>query len=278
MKKYWTSSKFADWVRGTPIGGAKSSEEWCEWEKIARQKKIRYWLAEKLMNKIQDIISYVPDKINYVRYYLNNRYVTRSNSLTAHRDDIKPGQWCDVGNRFLPCMFNELVDFVEIESAWMNVCWSDEAREKYNLPWWRKQWYTRWFKVWRCPEAGVAHLEWASSLKFDESMSVENSHKDYGKPTNQAIAAKEILELYLWWKNEYKNRPDVYEVTGWSEYCNKKREDNSGNWLFSKERTKEEQKQVSKMMKEMSKLEEKYEKEDEEMMIRLIKIRQSLWT
>lgn len=276
MRNYWSCSRFADWIRGTPIGGAKSSEEWNRWHKQAQLKKFRYWLAETALSKIEDVVMYIPEKLNSIRYYLNNRYMIRSNSLTAHKDDIKPGQWCDVGNRFLPCMFNELVDFVEIECAWMHVCFSDEAREKYNLPWWRKQWYTRWFKQWRNAEAGVAHLEWASSLKYDDSMWVDKKDKLYGKPTLQALSAQEILKLYRWWKETYRNRPDVYEISGWSAYCNSKRDGEDG--LFSKEKTKEEKKEVSRMLKEMRKLEEKYAKEDEEMMIRLIKIRDSLWT
>ena len=278
MRNYWTCSKFADWIRGTPTGGAKSSEEWSEWTKQAKKSKIRYWLAENLLGKVEDIVKYIPERINDVRYYLNNRYMIRSNSLTAHKDDIKPGQWCDVGNRFLPCMFNELVDFVEIESAWMHVCFSDEAREEYNLPWWRKQWYTRWFMQWRNPEAGVAHLEWASSLKYDEHMCVEPGQKNYGELTPQAVGAKEILALYRWWKEVYKKRPDVYDVSGWTAYCARKREAEPDKWVFSSKKTKEEKKEVTKMLKEIHKLEDVYAKEDEEMMIRLIKIRDSLWT
>ena len=33
---YWTCSKFADWLRGTTKGGAKTSEGWDEWEKRAK--------------------------------------------------------------------------------------------------------------------------------------------------------------------------------------------------------------------------------------------------
>lgn len=278
MRNYWTCSKFADWLRGTPVGGAKSSEDWNNWKEKAKLKKFRYWLAEDALRFVEDVVKYTPEKINDVRYYLNNRYVTRSNSLTAHEDDIKPGQWCDVGNRFLPCLFNELVDFVEIESAWMEVAFSDDSKKKYSMPWWRGQWYTRWFKQWRCPEAGVAHLKWAASLVYDEHMMVEKDSEIYNQPTHQAVAAKEILELYNWWKNVYKNRPDVYDVTGWSAYCAKRREDSPNNWVFASERTKEEQKNVSKMLKDIQKLEKQYDDEEEKMMIRLIKVRKSLWT
>jgi hypothetical protein len=279
MKNYWTCSKFADWVRGTPVGGAKSSEEWDEWRAKAKIKKFRYWLAETGIGFVQEVVSYIPEKINSFRYYLNNRFVVRSNSLTAHKDDIKPGEWRDLSHRILPCLFNELVDFVEIECAWINVCFSEEKYKKFKTPFWRKNWYFRWFVQWRSPEAGIDYLVWASGLKFDESMYVKPEDKNYNKPTPQAEGAKEILALYYWWKNTYKKRPDVYEVSGWSDYCNKKREEDSdGGWIFSKEKTKEEQKQVQKMLKDIRKLEAQYEKEEEEMMIRLIKVRDSLWT
>ena len=118
MRNYWTCTKFADWIRGTTKLSAGTSEEWHEWEKRAKADyPIRWWLAEEGLDILQKIVMFVPDKIYAVKYYINNRYITRTHSLTAHPKDIRPGQWCDVGNRFLPCLFNELVDFVEVELA-----------------------------------------------------------------------------------------------------------------------------------------------------------------
>ena len=116
--QYWSCSPFADWLRGTKKLGAGTSEEWDEWTTAAKMKhNFRYWLAEEGLSHLQDFVYYIPNRLNDVRYYINNRWVSRSHSLTAHSRDIKPGNWCDVGNRFLPCLFNELVDFVEIEQA-----------------------------------------------------------------------------------------------------------------------------------------------------------------
>ena len=113
---YWTCSKFADWLRGTKKLGAGTSEEWDEWNTTAKMKhNFRYWLAEEGLDILQTIVYYPTDKLHDLKYYINNRYVTRSHALTAHARDIKPGNWSDVGNRFLPCLFNELVDFVEID-------------------------------------------------------------------------------------------------------------------------------------------------------------------
>ena len=45
---YWTCSKFADWIRGTTKGGAKTSEGWDEWETRAKSAyPVRWWLAEE---------------------------------------------------------------------------------------------------------------------------------------------------------------------------------------------------------------------------------------
>jgi hypothetical protein len=272
---YWSCSKFADWVRGKPKLGAGTSDEWHDWENEAkRYHPIRYWIAEEALDAIQNFIWWPVDKIYDVKYYINNRWVTRTHSLTAHSRDIKPGQWQDVGNRFLPCLFNELVDFVEIEQAWSHIAWgSKEDKAKYKAPFWSTGWF-RW-RTWRCPQAGLDHLDWAMTLTNSDWCGPD--HPDYGKPTGQAIRAKEIKELYTWWKEVYPKRPDPHDASGWSDYCEAKRVLNDGR-LFGGKDTPELKKQGDKSLKLSQKIEQQYEKEDTEMMIRLIKARDSLWT
>jgi hypothetical protein len=272
---YWTIGKFADWLRGTPKLKCGTSEEWDDWEVRAKSAHpVRWWIAEEGLDHLQKFVYYIPDKLNDVRYYINNRWVSRSHSLTAHPRDIKPGQWQDVGNRFLPCLFNELVDFVEIEQAWHHCMWSDDAKTKFETPWWRKGWL-RW-RTWRCPEAGMEYLKWASTLTNEEFLEEGEKHK--AEPTYQANAAKEIIELYTWWTTTYRNRPDPYDASGWTEYCEASRQANGGKLSWSADKTPELKKASNKAHKLLRKIEADYEKEDEQMMIRLIKIRQSLWT
>ena len=273
---YWTCSKFADWIRGTAKLGAGTSEEWDEWTTRAQMKhNFRYWLAEEGLDYLQKAVYFIPDQIHSVKYYINNRWVTRTHSLTAHAQDIKPGQWQDVGNRFLPCLFNELVDFVEIETAWSHIAWGEkEDRAKYNPPFWASGWW-RW-RVWRCPQAGLDHLDWAMTLTNEEWL--EEGKKGEAVPTGQALAAKEMKELYTWWTVTYRARPDAYDASGWTEYCEASRIANGGKLSFSADKTPEMKKQSDKAHKLLQKIEAQYEKEDEAMMIRLIKIRQSLWT
>ena len=274
---YWSCSPFADWIRGTPKGGAKTSEEWDEWRTTAQMKhSFRYWLADTVLDYLQDFVTWPIRKIHDVKYYINNRWVTRSHSLTAHPRDIKPGHWQDVGNRFLPCLFNELVDFVEIETAWSHIAWSNkEDTAKYNPPFWASGWF-RW-RTWRCPEAGLDNLKWQAGLKFDEEW-IDKNDKHYGKPTPQAIKAQEILDLYTWWTTTYRNRPDPYDASGWTAYCELSRLANGGKLSWGADKTPALKKASKLAHKELRKIEAQYEKEDTEMMIRLIKVRHGLWT
>ena len=272
---YWSCTPFADWLRGTKKLSAGTAEEWDDWTTAAQMKhNFRYWLAEEGLGHIQDFVTWPIRKIYDIKYYINNRWISRTHSLTAHPRDIKPGQWQDVGNRFLPCLFNELVDFVEIESAWSHIAWSDkEAKEKYNAPFWATGWF-RW-RVWRCPQAGLDHLDWAMTLTFSEDYCKDEEY--YGQSTPQAIRAKEIKELYTWWTVTYRNRPDPYDASGWTEYCEQARILNGGK-LFGSKKIPELEELSTRSHELLQKIEADYEAEDEAMMIRLIKARDSLWT
>jgi hypothetical protein len=269
---YWSCSPFADWLRGTAKLKAGTGKEWRLWEEEAKTSHpIRYWIVEEGLDAVQNFVNWPADKLNDIRYYVNNRWVSRSHSLTAHPRDIRPGQWCDVGNRFLPCLFNELVDFVEVEQAWHHVLWDEKARKEYQVPWYRSGWL-RW-RTWRCPEAGVAHLKWAMTLTNEEFL----EEGETPEPTYQAKAAKEILELYTWWKEIYPARPDVHDASGWTAYCEMRRE-KGYKFLDMEDKTPEEAEMCRTALDKSHELELQYAKEDEEMMIRLIKIRESLWT
>jgi hypothetical protein len=273
---YWTIGKFADWLRGTPKLKCGTSEEWDAWTEQAKTAHpIRWWIAEEGLDHLQKFVYYIPDRLNDIRYYINNRWITRSHALTAHPRDIAPGTWRDVGNRFLPCLFNELVDFVEIEQAWHHCIWSDDAKTKFDVPWYRKGWLR--LRTWRCPEAGMEYLRWAETLTNEEFLEEGEKHK--AEPTYQAKAAKEIIELYTWWTTTYRNRPDPMDASGWSAHCEAMRVKYPGS-MFSSLNSKdpEDRKASDKAHKLLTKIEKAYEKEDEEMMIRLIKIRESLWT
>ena len=213
----WSVSAFADWVRGTPKPTALPIGSWTKWEKEAKSAHpIRYWLVEEAFDKVQSIIHWPEQKINDVRYYINNRWITGTHTLRAERSQIKPGSWIDLSGRFLPCMFGALVDYVEIEKAWNHCAWDDEAKKKYSVPWYRSSWLS--LRTWRCPEAGIEHLEWEAGLKKGADFQLAPTDPKFNEPTPQALAAREILELYRWYKEVYLHRLDPMEISGWSEY------------------------------------------------------------
>lgn len=275
MKNYWTCTRFADWLRGTIKPTAATWEDWETWKITAKTKyPLRFWLADEGLDKVQDFIYWPVTKLNDIRYYVNNRWISHSHALTAHPRDIKPGEWRDVGNRFLPCLFNELVDFVEVEQAWMGVVFDSEAAKKYAVPWYRRNWLR--LRTWRCPEAGLAHLDWAAALVQDEDWGVEKDNINYGHPTQQALNALEIKELYTWWTQVYPAREDPYDASGWTAYCNSLRE--KYGTVFRNAKNENERDESMRMLGVCNRIEKEYEDEDTEMLIRLIKIRDSLWT
>jgi hypothetical protein len=209
-----------------------------------------------------------------IHCYIRNRWIDHSHAMIASKDHIKRGQWCDVDYRFLPCLFDTLVNFVEQECAW-EATWNND---KYNVPFWQNIKLLR-LGGWRSREAGIDNLRWAMALINDENNNYQPSDKGYGQPTQQAIAAKEILDLYLWWTDVYPLRPDAHIASGFSAYCEEKRK-LGGNLLdFNHLNESEELKKRGKKAFKLSrKLEEQYEKEDTDHLIRLIKIRHSLWT
>lgn len=274
---YWSCSPFADWIRGTKKLSAGTSEEWDNWRTTAKMRhNFRYWLAEEGLDHIQDFVTWPIRKVYDVKYYINNRWVTRTHALTAHPRDIPRGEWRDVGNRFLPCLFNELVDFVEVELAWWHLVWNIEERPKYDAPWWAFGWFR--IRTWRCPQAGLDNLEWQRQLRWKEE-EVGKDFKGLGELTPQAKNAQEVLDLYKWWTDTYRNRPDPYDASGWTAHCDAMRIKYPNSFMSSlNSKDPEDRKASDKAHKLLRKIEAAYEKEDEAMMIRLIKVRNSLWT
>ena len=270
---YWTTSKFADWLRGTVSPVALTHSDWKIWRKTAREAHpVRYWLADDGLNYLQKFFYYIPDKLYDLKYYINNRWVTHTNALRAHPRDIVPGSWMDLGDRFLPCLFNELVDFVEVELAWWHIAWSEIDQAKYKAPWYASGWF-RW-RTWRCPQAGLDNLAW--QMTCDNKDYTTEDDPNYGALTQQAYNAMEIAALYKWWTEERPNRPDPYEVSGWNAYIDSKYK--NGKDTFFDDLDSGKVRDTSSMHEMMNEIDTKYAQEDEEMLIRLIKVRHALWT
>lgn len=268
--EYWSNSKLADWIRGTDKLKAGTGDDWASWNKTAKSAyPLRYWIAEEALDKLQDIVYWIPDKLYNIKYYVVNRWIDQSHALVAHPKHIKPGKWMDLDYRMLYCLFDELVDFVEIEKAYSNFRWDSEKLK--GKKWWQVgKWRTR---TWRNPEAGIDYLKWEMTLTDEEWLDEDKKHE--AKPTSQAESAREILELYTWWTEIYPNRPDPHDASGWSAYCEDKRERGIG---FMETDPLEDKKETRKILDISHEIEKQYHDEEEQMLIRLVKLRGSLWT
>ena len=269
MSRYYADAKFFNWLRkklkvekpyALPWGG------WEIWETDYKKRQpIAHFLTETLPDILEKPAEWFIDPINNVCYYLRNRYVTKTHIL---RTDLEKGKWHEFETRLLHGAFTELVDFVEIDKAWMTVVWSEDGRKKYKLPWWRK---TNWFRwgEWRCPESGVDHLKWEMDL---EGGPAENQ---------QSRTAFETMFLYTWWKHTRSNRCDEWEEIGLRQFWTDMEEKYGEDWLglgAKSKMTNAERKEYDRLSSAVHDLEEARHIEDEEMLIRLVKLRRSLWT
>jgi hypothetical protein len=250
---YWSCSRFADFIRGVNKPFALEWGKWEEW-KTKQQKKrpVRYWLAEEGLNKLQDFLMIPFDIYDEIRYYVDNRWITKTHYL---KTGLKPGHYYEFDHRVLYALFNELVDFVEVEYAHLSKWSLKEGAKNYK------------FKHGRSVDAGLAYLDWACNLKYDEDWGTNKKDKKYGKPTDQAITAQKIKDLYFWWK-ERPNRPEPMSVAG-LDWNNKKEDDLMGGQMTKKELSQ---------FKKLEKIEADYYREDTDKLIELIKIRQELWS
>jgi len=254
-----------------------TAKEWRDWERTAKaEQPVAYWLHEVFLDGIRMFWKYrILGPINSLRYAIRHRFFDRYNIIHT---GLKAEYW-DCDTRMLHGMFNMLVDFVEVEKAWMHVVFTDGNREKYGYPWWSLGW-TR-FKGYRCSEAGLDHLRWEMTLD-DPSLPIEE------RSDSQARQAREIMELYNWWKHVRPTRVDPMDASGWSEHCDRRRasksadrsndEDDAWSLLDDEDETDAEREHSLSIIHKTHDIEKSYDDEDEAMLIRLVKIRKGLWT
>jgi len=244
---------------------ALSWGEWRKWhEKTKAERPIAYFIMDTIPDKWDDFIKFFTKPINDLRYGLRVRVFDRYHVINT---GLKPG-YADCDTRMLHGMFSMLVDFVEVEKAWMHVVWDPEERHNHKYPWWSYGW-TR-FKSFRNPQAGIDHLKWEMTLDSPKLLPHERS-------PSQAQTAREIWEIYHWWKFSRPARPDPHDASGWSDHC-RQLEARGKHILDFESETDEERARGNECLDRSRELEAAYEAEDEEYLIRLVKIRKSLWT
>lgn len=218
---------------------------------------MRYWLTNEFKYSVIMPVKWKFDRIrNWVRYRTYDRYHVIDTGLTP--------DYYSVDTQMLHVNFNILKEFVEVEQAWSKYCWSGEYK---NAPWCERYIpFYRFVYPFRRPDLGVEHFEWAATL--DDPILPLHERSE-----SQAISAREVLALYKWWTQDRPARKEI-EYLGHSD---------QGLGLMSSldddfDRDAEDYKAHIASMDDRNAQEEEWEKEDTEMLIRLIKIRGSLWT
>jgi hypothetical protein len=279
MNRYYSESKLFVWLRKKFGINKPEALGWGEWEtynnNLKAKKPFAFWLTDTLPDLLEKPAEFLIDPLYECKYYLRNRFVSKTHLL---RTGLKAGQFHEFENKVLYGLFAELVDFVEIEKAHMQVIWSKEHRDKYSRPKWHKYWLLRWSE-WRCPEAGLDHLKWEAELKFDENNGTEKGDPQFNNLTPQAESAIWLMSAYNWWKNDRPLRVDPYDASGITEFHDKMKEKyGKGMWMFNDDMSSEDKAEEHVIYERVSALEKQYADEDTKWLKEVIDHRNELWT
>lgn len=172
-------SGLGDWMDYNRLTLTKNG--WTVWRnEFKKNAPIRYFIYEYV--NFSAITNKWGTVCNWIRHRTYDRY---------HIVDTKlPCGYYDKDHIMLHAIFSLLVDYVEIECAWMNVVCSQKKSVMKRM-------------FFRSPELGIDYLTWAVSLSDINSKNF-TTHCD-----GQSFNASEALALYNWWTNERPNRTEV---------------------------------------------------------------------
>lgn len=252
-------NRFKHWMDYDPPGSL-SSKGWRLFNHEFKERApIRYWLTNDLRRKV-----FLPVKWKYERAFrwIGYRTIDRYHVI----DTGLPPDYYDIDTLMLHSNFSLLKDFVEVEQAWQKYCWTEECRNSRK---WFERTFPRIYRLFhkfRRPDLGIQHFEWASTL--DDPNLPPNERSDA-----QAQDAREILALYKWWVFDRPARKEIPSVS----YS-----DQGFGILGVLDDDFDHEADDYKLNREIadknSELDEIWRIEDDEMLLRLIKIRHGLWT
>lgn len=246
--------KFKSWMNYSPPG-ALSSKNWRLFnDEFKKNAPIRYWFKNDFRKTFVLPIKWKYENIeNWIYYRLRKCHIVDSG--------LEPGYY-DIDTLILNTNFNMLKDFVECQLA-SREYWMDSDLKKTwcerNMP---LYWYV--FKF-RNPRLGIKNLAWQATLDDPALPPHEQS-------VEQAVNAREIMFLYNWWVNVRPNRKLLE--------CGEYSDQGLGFMaIFDDDFDKDapDYKAYKEIVDKNHKLEAEWDKEDDDMLVRLVNIRRSLW-
>ncbi len=249
-----------------------TAEEWSAWHKKEKEKPV----CDFCTNTVPRWFGIKKRQLNDVKYWFLYR-LHPHHKYHLIDTGLKPN-YHEIDTRMLHGMFNLLKNFCEDEMPWHDWCWQEAGKEidaENDGNSYKRR------KFVKGKEAALESFKWQKALVHREEEIWNEEHKHLiGTPTPQAKAAEEIEKLYLWWVETRPARVDPYEAFP-DPFLEKHLENrkNGGSVMDMFIRGTDEEEALKKdRYEQMDALEKKYEEEDDEMLIRLIKIRKALWT
>jgi hypothetical protein len=247
--------RYKAWLSWYPPGSLTASG-WRLFDKEFKQNApIRYWIKKDFRHEIILPIKWKYDAVcNWIRFRTYDKYHVVNTGL-------KPNYY-DFDTRMLHVNFNMFRDFIECEKARLNWC----TGKKQNVKWYQKLPFYWKFIEFRSPEDGLKYLEWEMTLD-------DPSLPPHEQSPEQAALAREQFVLYKWWTQDRPSREEESFVDysdqglGIMGVLDDDFDRNAADYLNAK-----------KVIQKNNDLQDQWEKEDEEMLIRLVKIKGSLWT
>ena len=221
-----------------------------EWEKATKSKHpIAFFVFEALPEKIILYTEKVKSIFDKSRRWIRVRFFDRLHLIDTRLD---PG-FHGPRTRVLHGVFSVLVDAVEIDLARRSA-----AEGASKQPWWSTGKLR--FKSHRNPQAGVARLRKMMSSKSRSSSLISFFGSD--------DITQELWILYHWWTMIRINRPDPDAASGWSEFV-----DRIGfNMIVHDDLSEESRKESAELIQLSRKIETDYHKEDDEMLLRAVRV------
>lgn len=263
---HYPELKIVYWLRklaGIKKPKAATIPEWNKWKIETKKSHPVGWFFTETFPRWAEIIpKHTTDKIDDLWCYISN-IQANTHGLSSR---LKKGKWHEYHERLLHSCFDSFVDFIEEDEAFRHIAWhDDESLSKYDVPWHQNFEWGRIFFAWRCPRAGIDHMNWEMTLVNEDPPSLK-----------QSINANERMILYVWWTKLRPARTDPCIVSGISAFHQRVRD--SGRVDFMPDLTQAEEAERSALYGKLEEIKAAYAAEDEEMLFRLIKLRESVWT
>lgn len=240
--------KFKDWMAFNPPSAA-TIDEWYEFDKKFKEDApIRHFLVKGKFKKFSFRIKFYLQKISdfFIYRFLNKYHIV---------DSKLPPQYHEAEKVLLHSAFSILVDYVEITSS-LKCAKTEDFK---NILEWKR--FLPWVFIrdnFRSRTLGTEHLKWEIGLTKESP--------------RQSECATEVLYLYTWWKDIRPERKPIdcpvkldnqYPLAVLSETWRKNNAESYNKW--------------KEWVDASNKQEEEWNEEDDEMLIRLVKIRRCLY-